>query len=111
MTLDERRRVIPFAIRAALASVAVALFLLARRLIGARPGSAMPLLIVTLVEIGNEGLDFVRYRVSGWPWTPWGTIGDVLNTLFWPAVLTWLARRGEMASSTKDRETAQRAAR
>ena len=77
--------------------IGLALFLLAARLIGGTPGRLAPLLLVTALELANEVLDFARYQASGWPWKPWGTIGDILNTLFWPVVLTLIFRRREAA--------------
>jgi len=37
-------------------------------------------------------VDFARYYLSGWPWGPWPTIQDFVDTLFWPAVLTLVGR-------------------
>jgi hypothetical protein len=71
----------------------LALFLVARALLGGKLSRFAPLVLVTVLELANETMDFARYQVSGWPWTPWGTIGDVLNTLFWPMVLTFFLDR------------------
>ena len=60
MTLDERRRIIPFAIRAALASVAVALFLLALKSFAAwQTGS-----VAMLGSLADTGLDLLASLVT-----------------------------------------------
>ncbi|HEX8447928.1 MAG TPA: hypothetical protein VF649_15110 [Sphingomonas sp.] len=42
-----------------------------------------PLLAVLVAEIANEGLDRLHY--GSWRWSD--TIGDFVNTLFWPTML------------------------
>ncbi len=69
------------------------LVLLAACLILRRPlGSMMPLQIVILLEVANEAVDSARYQMSSWPWTPWNSVADLIDTLLWPVVLTLLAR-------------------
>ena len=70
----------------------LALYVLATMLLRRSSGSVLPLLTVAAVEVANEGLDFARYQVSGWPWTPWGTVRDVFDTLFWPTILTLIGK-------------------
>ncbi|MEG3087699.1 hypothetical protein [Sphingomonas sp. PB4P5] len=62
-------------------------FLLLALTIGRRRPWA-PLLLVAGLEGVNELIDFARYALSGWPWTPGPTIEDIVNTLLWPAILT-----------------------
>lgn len=57
-------------------------------------GGMLPLLIVTLLELANEGVDFACYQLAGWPWTPNNTIDDIAATLAWPLILTLSARTG-----------------
>lgn len=62
--------------------------LLVARFISGRPlGSFIPFLCVVLVEAGNEVLD---YLASGW--RPADTASDIVNTLFWPFVLSLAVR-------------------
>lgn len=56
-------------------------------------GSRRPVLIVLALELVNELVDFIRFQVGGWPWTPADTVADIVNTLLWPVALTLLARR------------------
>lgn len=71
----------------------LALFLLSSWLFRRSPGSLLPWLFVVALELANEISDFLRYYVSGWPWTATNTIEDIVNTLFWPTVLLIIFRR------------------
>ncbi len=49
-----------------------------------------PLALVTVAELANEVLD--RLRVGSWRVKD--TVQDIVNSVFWPAVLFGLARAG-----------------
>ena len=49
-----------------------------------------PLVLVTIAELANEVLD--RLRVGSWRVKD--TVQDIVNSVFWPAVLFGLARSG-----------------
>lgn len=51
---------------------------------GRRQGSALPLAVVLLAEIGNEIMD--RLYVGNWNWPD--TVGDAAATWAWPILLT-----------------------
>ena len=70
-----------------LAIFTAALLLLRRPL-----GHLLPLLVVVGFEAANEAFDVARYFVSGWPWTPRGTLRDLFDTLLWPTALTLAGR-------------------
>ncbi|UUL82737.1 hypothetical protein [Sphingomonas qomolangmaensis] len=55
-------------------------------------GSALPLAIVAAVAIAGEIWDATDRIRGGIAITPMGHWHDVWNTIFWPAVLTMLAR-------------------
>jgi hypothetical protein len=71
----------------------LAIYLLASLLLRRSLGSLLPWLVVVTLELANETSDFIRYYVSGWPWTATNTIEDIVNTLFWPTILVILFRR------------------
>lgn len=66
------------------------------------------LLLISVLEIGNEVLDLMRFfpKVPAWLWHD--TLADLFNTLFWPVVLYvfasfWDRRRaGAEAISSAD---------
>ena len=66
----------------------LACYILAVTLLRRSPGSWLPLMVVAAAEFANELLDFARYQLSSWPWTPAGTVRDAIDTLLWPAILT-----------------------
>lgn len=68
--------------------VGLACYVTAATLLRRPFGSWLPLAAVAVVELANELLDFARYQLSDWPWTPAGTVRDAIDTLFWPAILT-----------------------
>lgn len=63
----------------------MAVFLAARLLTGRSLATAIPFAVVGVAELGNELLDLRLYD-GGWSWTD--TLFDILNTLFWPCVVT-----------------------
>ena len=75
------------------------IYLLSSLLLRRPLSSLLPWLTVVLLELANETSDFVRYYVSGWPWTPTNTIEDIVNTLFWPTILVVLFHRQRIAVS------------
>jgi len=77
----------------------LAIYLLTSLLLRQRLGAVLPWLVVALLELVNEVSDFLRYYVSGWPWTATNTIEDIVNTLFWPTVLLLLFRHRRVARS------------
>ena len=65
------------------------ILLVARVISGRSIGSFVPLSAVILLELLNELIDRINH--GSWRWSDTG--GDILNTLFWPTVLTlavWL---------------------
>lgn len=66
----------------------MAVFLLARVVIRRSLGTLIPLRVVVAAEAGNEIID--RIYFGSWRWSD--TLGDVANTLFWPAVICLAAR-------------------
>lgn len=65
------------------------ILLLARVISGRSLGSFVPLSAVILLELLNELIDRINH--GSWRWSD--TAGDIINTLFWPTVLTlavWL---------------------
>ena len=55
-------------------------------------GAWLPLLIVFGLEMLNEASDFIRYYVSGWPWTPAETLVDIALTMI-PSLAIVMAAR------------------
>lgn len=49
--------------------------------------SFIPFAFVVLAEGGNELLDYLAYG-----WRPTDTYSDIVNTLFWPFVISLIAR-------------------
>ena len=70
----------------------VLLLLIVGRLLRRPLGSWSPLLLVSALELVNELLDFTRYRVADWPWTPRETLIDIAITLAPPLVVVLVAR-------------------
>jgi hypothetical protein len=64
-------------------------------------GSAVPWLVVAVLELADETSDFVRYYVSAWPWTATNTVEDIVNTLFWPSVLVMMFHRQRLAAAIR----------
>jgi hypothetical protein len=61
----------------------LAVLILARVVTRRSLATPLPLIIVCVAEAGNEVLDRLHY--GSWRWADTGL--DVLNTLFWPAIL------------------------
>ncbi|MFC4255555.1 hypothetical protein GRI97_08960 [Altererythrobacter xixiisoli] len=63
------------------------------------------LVLISLLEIGNEILDLARFfpKIPAWLWHD--TLADLFNTLFWPVVLyalagLWERRKAGTASAS-----------
>ena len=67
--------------------VGIILYFLFARLLRARYGSVRPLIPIAVLEGINESFDFMRYILSGWPWTPVATIYDIVLTLGPPMLI------------------------
>lgn len=64
------------------------IILLLARLITRRPyRSFVPFACVVLAEAGNEILDYLAYG-----WRPTDTWWDIVNTLFWPLMISLVGR-------------------
>ena len=57
---------------------------IARLVSGRQLGSFIPFAVVLALELLNEGIDRVNH--GSWRWDD--TISDIVNTLFWPFVLS-----------------------
>lgn len=73
--------------------IGMAVFVLSGLALRKPIGSWAPLLIVVALETMNELVDFARYHLSGWPWTPGPTVADLVATWLWPVMLTLIFRR------------------
>lgn len=58
--------------------------LVARVISGRSLGSFVPFLAVLVLELANEMIDYINHGSWRWP----DTLGDVINTLFWPLILS-----------------------
>lgn len=76
----------------------MAILLLARLASGRSLGTLLPLSMVAVAEFGNEVMD--RLHFGSWRWPD--TLGDVANTLFWPAVICMAVRVRPMVASRPD---------
>ena len=72
--------------------VGLAIFVLTALLLRRRMRSPWPLAVVAVFALLNEAVDYAVPPASDF------SAIDVANTLFWPAVLFLLARRGRMAA-------------
>jgi hypothetical protein len=70
----------------------MAVLLLARLVSGRSLGTFIPFLFVVLAEGANEVLDYLAYG-----WRPTDTYLDIVNTLFWPFVLSLAVRMRPMS--------------
>lgn len=77
--------------------VGLGLFLLFKRLLRVPFSSMMPLLPIAALEAANEAVDFTRFYVSNWPWTPRSTMIEVALTLVPPSAIIGVARWREQA--------------
>lgn len=66
----------------------MAVLLLARVVTRRSLGTWVPLSVVAAAELGNEVLDRLHY--GSWRWND--TLADIVNTLFWPAVICLAVR-------------------
>jgi hypothetical protein len=64
------------------------IFLLARLISGRQLGTFVPFAWVLVLELLNEGIDRVNH--GAWRWDD--TVSDIVNTLFWPFVLSLAIR-------------------
>ncbi|HEY9553628.1 hypothetical protein [Allosphingosinicella sp.] len=71
------------------------IFVITALLLKRRMRSPWPLAAVAFFAVANEVVDYIGPE----PWPLWGSLVDVLNTLFWPAMLFLLARRGRNLGS------------
>ncbi len=55
----------------------------------------LPLLFVVVLEIGNETIDYLNYG-----WRAQNTFSDLVNTLFWPFVISLAVRIKPMIPQT-----------
>ena len=69
------------------------IFVVTALLLQRRMRSPWPLAAVAFFAVANEIVDYIGPD----PWPLWGSLADVLNTLFWPLMLFLLARRGKSA--------------
>ncbi len=72
----------------------MAVLLVARLVTGRSLGTLIPLSVVVAAEAGNEILDRMHY--GSWRWSD--TLGDIGNTLFWPAVICLAVRLRPMVA-------------
>lgn len=87
--------------------IGMAVFLLSASLLRRPVGTWAPLMVVVVLELMNELSDFMRYHLSGWPWTPGPTVADLVATWLWPVVLTLFfryrrARGGEAVEPVRE---------
>lgn len=77
--------------------VGLAIFVISALLVKDRFRSPIPVLLVWFFALLNELLDYL----SGQPGKPFEPMWDVINTLFWPALIFILARlRRPVAEAT-----------
>lgn len=72
----------------------MAVLLVARVVTRRSLGTLVPLSVVVAAEAANEILD--RLHWGSWRWSD--TIGDVVNTLFWPTVICLAVRMRPMVA-------------
>jgi uncharacterized membrane protein YpjA len=70
--------------------VGLLIFVLAALITRRRMASVWPLAVVAVFALVNEVIDFFGPT----RWAYWSSAWDVINTVFWPAVLFLIARRG-----------------
>jgi uncharacterized membrane protein YczE len=74
--------------------VGLVVFFVACGLLRKRKGLATPLLVVVLVAVAGEMLDLRDDLGSLGHWRWAASVHDIVNTVFWPAVMAGLARLG-----------------
>ena len=77
------------------------------RWLGVRWGSWRPLLPILALELANETVDFLRYFLSRWPWSPAKTLYDIAMTML-PVAGAVLAFRLYRAIARRRRDADQR---
>jgi hypothetical protein len=71
--------------------IGLAIFVLTALFLKRRMRSPWPLAVVAIISLANEVVDFFTHELWNW----WPNALDLANTIFWPAVLFLLARRGK----------------
>jgi hypothetical protein len=61
--------------------VGIVLYPIFAKLLKVRWGSPLPLLPILGMELINEAIDFARYYLAGWPYSPMRSLGDVVLTM------------------------------
>jgi hypothetical protein len=82
--------------------VALLLYLASMLLLRLPLRSIWPLAIVLLFEVGNEAYDLWHQQAHNEPPRFSDSLGDLWNTLLWPAALYLLARRGLIRAGSRD---------
>lgn len=72
------------------------IFVLAALLLRRRMRSPWPLVLVIIFAAGNEMVDFASPRQTPIEW-----VAAFINTVFWPAILFLIARRGKASDRVK----------
>ena len=80
--------------------VGLALLVVFGRLLRVPLRSPWPLLPIALLEAINEAVDFARFHVSHWRWTPTPTLIEIALTLVPPATVVVMARLATRQGST-----------
>jgi hypothetical protein len=83
--------------------VGLTIFLVAAAVLHKPLRSAVPWLVVVAIAIAGEVLDMGDDIASLGHWRWGASLHDVLNTLFWPTVLSLLARFGILFGVSNDR--------
>jgi hypothetical protein len=76
----------------------LAILLAVRIVTGRSLGTFIPFAVVALAELGNEAMDYLAY---GLRWAD--TLSDVVNTCFWPFVISLAVRMRPMAGRDRPR--------
>jgi hypothetical protein len=74
-------------------AIGLILYPIFARWMGVRWGSWRPLLPIAALEFANEAIDFLRYFLSRWPWSPLNSINDIVLTLLPVAIVVLAVRR------------------
>jgi hypothetical protein len=61
--------------------VGIALYPIFAKMMKVRWGSPLPLLPILGLELVNEVVDFTRYYLAGWPYSPMRSLADVAFTM------------------------------
>lgn len=68
-------------------------------------GSWLPLVLVFVLEMTNEVLDFTRYYLDNYPWGPGPALIDIAITMLPPLAIV-LAARWEQANDSRTKKVA-----